>query len=47
MGDFGGGLVFFIVSLILVFLLEKIINKLLGIKKKGKISETSGKSELY
>ena len=35
-------LVFFIVLIILVLLLEKGINKLLGVEKK-KISETSGK----
>ena len=38
------GLIFLIVFVILVFFLEKIINRLLGIKVKGKISETSGKS---
>ncbi|WP_419958896.1 DUF4181 domain-containing protein [Psychrobacillus sp. BM2] len=36
-------LVFFIVFIILVFLFEKIINKLLRVKKK-RISETSGKN---
>lgn len=39
-----GILAFLFVSLILVFLLEKIINKLLGIKHKEKISETAGKN---
>jgi hypothetical protein len=36
-------LVFLIALIILVFLLEKVINKLLGVKRK-KISETSGRN---
>ena len=32
------------ILLILILLLEKIINKLFGIKVKGKMSETSGKN---
>ena len=39
-----GFFIFLIVLLILFFLLEKTINKLLGIKVEKKISETSGKN---
>jgi len=39
-----GVFILLLIFLILILLLEKIINKLFGIKVKGKISETSGKN---
>jgi len=36
--------ILFIVFIILAFLLDRVISKLLGIDKKGKLSETSGKN---